>query len=217
MFTGLVEQIGRIDSIERSGADARLVIGADYPDLALGESVAVDGACLTVAEVHEAGFAASASAETLARSTLGQARVGQPVHLERALRLGDRLGGHLVTGHVDAVGRVVEHQRQGTALRVAFELPRAIEPFVAEKGSIAVDGVSLTVNGVAPGRFWVMLVPFTLGATHLGRKRPGEAVNLETDVLAKYVDRLLRTGGGQGGGPGGGLSMDLLIRQGFVR
>jgi riboflavin synthase len=180
--------------------------------------VAVDGACLTVAQVTAEGFAASASAETLSRSTLGQARPGQGVHLERALRLGDRLGGHLVTGHVDAVGRVAEHQPRGGALRVAVDLPADLEPFVAEKGSVAVDGVSLTVNGVAPGRFWVMLVPFTRAATHLDRKRPGEAVNLETDVLAKYVGRLLGVGRGDGErAEGRGLTMDLLIRQGFVR
>jgi len=226
MFTGLIEQLGRLRRIERVGSDARLIVAAAYEDLVLGESVAVDGACLTVDEIFGDGFAAMASEETLTRTTLGAATPGRLVHLERALALGARLGGHIVTGHVDAVGRVKERTPQGKSLRVSFELPRALEPHVAAKGSIAIDGVSLTVNGIEGGAFWVMLVPFTREATHLDRKQPGEAVNLETDVLAKYVDRLLRfgrasarddEGEGEVGGDTEGVTLSLLLKHGFVR
>lgn len=232
MFTGLVEKVGVLNRVERRGADARLVISCDFPELVLGESIAVDGACLTVDEILRDGFAAMASGETLERTTLGAASAGQRVHLERALALGARLGGHIVSGHVDAVGRVVEKMPRGRALRVTYELPSDLAPYVAEKGSIAIDGVSLTVNGVSKDRFWVMLVPFTRGETHLDRKQPGATVNLETDVLAKYIARLLTTGvvekergWGEGestetGGSDGrksGIDLDLLMKQGYLR
>ncbi len=233
MFTGLIEGVGHITQIDRRGEDARLVVGCSFSKLVLGESIAVDGACLTVDERLDGAFAAMASAETLRRTTLGRLRPGSKVHLERALAFGGRLGGHLVTGHVDAMGRVRERTPRGSALRVDYELPLELEPFVAEKGSITIDGVSLTVNGLSKGAFWVMLVPFTRSETHLDRKGPGDFVNLETDVLAKYVARLLsqrgrwetneideadgtdlkkRSGGGERG-----VTMDLLLKQGFGR
>lgn len=224
MFTGLIEQLGRLTRVERRGADARLLIESGYRDLSLGESVAVDGACLTVESIDGATFTAAASAETLRVTTLGRAQAGQVVHLERALAVDGRLGGHIVTGHVDAIGRVRDRQPRGAALRVTYELPPELEPLVADKGSITIDGVSLTVNGGGPGTFWVMLVPFTRSETHLDRKQPGEPVNLEADVLAKYVERLLRfRGSWDEGDPvggevkGGGLSMELLLKQGFKR
>lgn len=227
MFTGLIEQLGTLRRVERVGSDARLIIGATYDDLVLGESVAVDGACLTVDAIVDSGFSAMASAETLSRTTLGATRPGQVVHLERALMLGGRLGGHIVSGHVDAMGRVRELTPVGKALRAFYELPQELVPFIAEKGSIAIDGVSLTVNGVEQDAFWVMLVPFTRSETHLDRKSPGDKVNLETDVLAKYVDRLLRFGkagdeitgesNGSHGGEGAGLTRELLLKQGFSR
>lgn len=228
MFTGLIEELGTVSRVERVGADARLIISASYDDLVLGESVAVEGACLTVDAIVDDGFAATASAETLTRTTLGTIRPGRRVHLERALAVGGRLGGHIVTGHVDAVGRMKERSPQGKTLRVGYELPKELEPFVAEKGSIAIDGVSLTVNGVEGGAFWVMLVPFTRAETHLDQTQPGATVNLETDVLAKYVDRLLRfgkenletTAEGRNlghGGEGAGLTEALLLKQGFYR
>lgn len=228
MFTGLIEELGTVSRVERVGADARLIIDASFQDLVLGESVAVDGACLTVDAIVSSGFTATASAETLERTTLGAAHPGRRVHLERALAVGGRLGGHIVTGHVDAVGRMKDRSPQGKALRIGYELPKELEPFVAEKGSIAIDGVSLTVNGVERGVFWVMLVPFTRAETHLDQKKPGADVNLETDVLAKYVDRLLRFGRKQDaktgekqdlgrGGDGAGLTEALLLKQGFYR
>jgi riboflavin synthase len=221
MFTGLIEQVGTLLRIERRGPDARLVVQCTFDSLTLGESVAVDGACLTVCEVLGQGFVAMASTETLSRTTLGRAGPGTPVHLERALALGARMGGHIVAGHVDAVGHMLDKRARGQALEVTYELPQEIAGQVAPKGSIAIDGVSLTVNGVEPGAFKVMLVPYTQGETHLTRKRPGDPVNLESDVLAKYVARALGLGGA-GGDPRnekreGGVSIELLLKQGFVR
>jgi riboflavin synthase len=222
MFTGLIERLGTVRRIERRGHDARLVIGCAFSEYVLGESIAVEGACLTVEAFSSDAFEAAASTETLERTTLGQLRSGQAVHLERAVALGQRLGGHVVTGHVDAVGTVLHRQPRGQALELVFELPDPLAPFVAEKGSIAIDGVSLTVNAVEPGAFRVMLVPFTRGETHLDQKRPGERVNLETDVLAKYVARLLSLGGEGQTQPAQpdvtaspGLTRELLLKQGY--
>jgi riboflavin synthase len=220
MFTGLIEQSGEILRIERRGPDAALVVRAAFDDLSPGESVAVDGVCLTVGQVLGQGFAAVASAETLARTTLGRAAPGRSVHLERALAVGGRMGGHIVTGHVDAVARVLDQRPAGRALEVTYELPRSLAALVAEKGSIAVDGVSLTVNAVTAGAFRVMLVPFTREKTHLDRGRPGDEVNLEADVLARYVARALGWAGesqSDAGAIGGGLSLELLAKQGFMR
>lgn len=200
MFTGLVEDVGVVRSISPQGPSARLVIATKLGPLALGESIAVNGACLTVARTEAAGagftFDADCSAETLAKTTLGRLADGARVHLERALQLGARLGGHIVAGHVDGVGHVVEAVAVGDARRVTFAMPGELSRFVAEKGSIAIDGVSLTVNVVSGDRFEVMLVPHTLGATHLAALAPGDPVNLEADVLARYVVRALDKNGG---------------------
>jgi riboflavin synthase len=194
MFTGLVQEVGAVREVRRTASGAALWIDAPFDDLVLGESVAVDGACLTVKESDARGFLADASTETLAKTTLGERRRGDRVHLERALRLGDRLGGHMVTGHVDGVGRMVQRSRVGDAEKVAFEVPADLAPYLAPKGSVAVDGVSLTVNGVQRTRFDVVLVPFTLTATTFAGRSLGSRVNIETDVLAKYVARLIRGG-----------------------
>jgi riboflavin synthase len=195
MFTGLVEEIGRIARQERRGPGARLTIATSMKPLVLGESIAVDGVCLTVDRIVGEGFEADASVETLERTTLGRSGGVRPVHLERATPLGGRLGGHLVMGHVDAVARVAEVAPAGDARRIALRVPADLAPFVAEKGSIAVDGVSLTLNGVtdAAGEVVVemVVVPHTLGATRLGELRPGDRVNVEVDVLARYVARQL--------------------------
>jgi riboflavin synthase len=161
-----------------------------------GESVAVDGACLTVAELTAGGFVADLSAETLARSTLGRLRPGRRVNVERALKVGERLGGHLVQGHVDATARVVATRPVGEFVTLRIGLPASLAPEVVGKGSIAVDGVSLTVAALGEGWFEVALVPVTLAGTTLGERRPGDEVNLETDVLAKYVRRALGADGG---------------------
>lgn len=218
MFTGLVQELGRVRAIERSSAGAALVVQTRFSGLSLGESIAVDGCCLTVATLVDGGFRAEASAETLSKTTLGELTSGREVHLERALALGERMGGHVVTGHVDGVGRVVELAPLGDALRVVYEVPEALAPMLAPKGSVAVDGTSLTVNHASALQFDVVLVPFTRTATTLDRRRPGDRVNIEVDVLAKYVARLLGRPGVDGVDPHGpgGVTLDLLARQGYL-
>lgn len=196
MFTGLVAATGVITLRAARGPGARLGLRAGLEGglLAVGESIAVDGCCLSVAQVVKGGFEVDASAETLARTTLARLAPGHAVNLERALRAGDRLGGHLVTGHVDGVGQLVERRPVGDGVAMTFALPAELGRFVAEKGSIAVSGVSLTVNAVGDARFDVMLVPITLAVTNLNALAPGERVNLEVDLIARYVERLLSAG-----------------------
>lgn len=193
MFTGLVARTGILAARSARGPGARLALRARFDDgpLARGESVAVDGACLSVDAILADGFEVDASAETLARTTLGRLEPGGPVHLERSIRVGDRLGGHLVSGHVDGVGTLAERRPEGESLWMAFRMPPELARFVAEKGSIAVDGVSLTVNAVRAGAFEVMLIPQTLACTKLGGLTEGDPVNLEVDLVARYVARLL--------------------------
>jgi len=196
MFTGLVALTGTVASIHRKGAaadGARIAFRARFEDgpLVLGESIAVSGACLSVDAITDEGFEVDATGETLARTILGALGVGSPVHLERALRAADRLGGHLMTGHVDGVGTLAERRDAGDAVWMAFRVPAELAKFVAEKGSIAVDGVSLTVNAVAGDLFEVTLIPHTLSKTTLSGLAPGGRVNLEVDLIARYVARLL--------------------------
>jgi len=209
MFTGLTQGLGRLDRRSARGAEVELGVAAEFdwtPPLVLGESVAVSGVCLTVAGLSgPRSFTAHASAETLRCSTLG--RVVR-VNLERALALGDRLGGHLVSGHVDGLGALVSKTSAGASLVMKFSLPAPLRPLVVAKGSIAVDGVSLTVNEVLAEAFTVNLIPHTLDKTTLGGLRPGDAVNLETDLLGKYVQRQLNFQGG--------LSLETLARGGFL-
>jgi riboflavin synthase len=214
MFTGLVEGIGEIVEISRLAEGLKLALAPPFPasELVLGESVAVSGACLTVATVGAAAFQAEVSPETLKRTTLGLKKVKDPVNLERALKIGDRLGGHLVTGHVDGLG-VVRERREGRDFFVlGFELPAPLSPFVIEKGSIAVDGVSLTVNAVQGNRFSVYVIPHTAQKTTLARLQVGDKVNLETDIIGKYVARLL----GPHRGGSSELTKDLLAEHGFL-
>ncbi|MDP9034961.1 MAG: riboflavin synthase [Myxococcota bacterium] len=196
MFSGLVAGMGVLERSLPRGHGARLYVRGSFADgpLALGESIAVDGCCLSVAGIFLGGFEADASSETLARTTLGTPSPNRVVNLERALRAGDRLGGHLVTGHIDGVGTVLERQDEGDARALTFELPARLARFVAEKGSIAVSGVSLTVNGVEARRFGVMLIPITLAETNLGALGVGDQVNLEVDLVARYVARLVDRG-----------------------
>jgi len=193
MFTGLIEALGRVQSVGRKTGATRLTFTSDLPVASMrdGESVAVDGVCLTVVRRASRGFEADVVAETLSRTTLGRLRVGDPVHLERSLSLRDRLGGHLVQGHVDAVARVIALSRRGDDVRLSVALPTSLRRFVAEKGAIAVDGVSLTVAGVRSRSFTVALIPATLARTKLGGLRPGDGVNLEADVIARYLDALM--------------------------
>jgi riboflavin synthase len=213
MFTGLVEGVGDITAVRRMAEGLRLAVAPPFPaaGLTLGESVAVSGACLTVVKVEGRTFLVDVSPETLARSTLAMKKVGARVNLERALRLGDRLGGHLVTGHVDGLGVLRERRAGPEHLALTFELPSNLAPLVIEKGSIAVDGVSLTVNAVSDHTFTVNIIPFTAKDTTLTDLKVGDQVNLETDIIGKYVARLL--------GPHAaktGLTEELLGRHGFL-
>jgi riboflavin synthase len=197
MFTGLIEAMGRVRSIERRDGDVRLWISSDTLDLGdvrLGDSIAVNGVCLTVVAMDAQSCAFDVSNETLACTTLGEWNEGRAVNLEKALRLGDRLGGHLVTGHVDGVGRVLAIEADARSLRWRFSLPPGLARFVAAKGSIAVDGVSLTVNGVDDDSFSVNLIPHTMAQTVFGATMVGAAVNLEIDLMARYAERLMVVG-----------------------
>ena len=195
MFTGIVEGVGTVAELavapDRSGARLRLAAPFLAADLALGDSVAVNGCCVTVAGREPDGFSADLVAETLRRTALGRLRPGDRVNLERPLAVGGRLGGHLVQGHVDGVARLLERRPVGDGEELRVELPEPLARYVVEKGSIAIDGVSLTVAGLGPGWFGVALVPHTLQVTTLGQRRPGDPLQLEVDVVAKYVERLL--------------------------
>ena len=195
MFTGLVEDVGTIAEVAPvPGGGARLSVRTRLPDadLAHGASIAVDGACLTVIDRKNASFSADVSMETLRRTTLGDRRPGDAVNLERPLALGERVGGHLVLGHVDGVGRIRSREQAGEAVRVVVEVPADLLPLVVEKGSVGLDGISLTVNElVGADAISLMLIPETLRATTWGAKRIGDRVNVEADILGKHVARLL--------------------------
>lgn len=223
MFTGLVEELGEIASMQRRGVDCTLRVRSPLRDYVLGESIAVNGACLSVTRWGDDWFDADATAETLAKTSLGELLTGSRVHLERALRHDQRLGGHLVSGHVDGVGRVEAREPLGDAVRTTFAVPPELAPFLAPKGSITIDGVSLTVNAASGTTFDVVLVPITRTKTLLEQRPLGGRVNLEVDVLAKYVARLLGRPGVDGRPAenpttttSGGVTLDLLTRQGYL-
>ena len=193
MFTGIIQTIGTIASIEQRGGDARLTIAASnlgFDDVAVGDSICVSGVCLTAIMLDGTRFAADVSVETLSRTTLGALNVDDRVNLEKSLRLADRLGGHLVSGHVDGVGKVIAVAPDARSQRWTFELPHALARYVAAKGSICIDGVSLTVNEVEHNRFGVNLIPHTIDVTTFRDKRAGASVNIEVDLIARYVERL---------------------------
>lgn len=197
MFTGIVTDLGRVRAVERRG-DTRFTIATGYEveAIAIGASIACSGCCLTVTEAGRDAdgtgwFAVDASAETLSRTVLGEWAEGTPVNLERALRLGDELGGHFVLGHVDGVAEVLGRAEEGDSWRFTFRAPAPLRRFIASKGSIVLDGVSLTVNEVAGDRFGVNIIPHTFKVTAFHDRRPGDRVNLEVDALARYVARLL--------------------------
>jgi riboflavin synthase alpha subunit len=195
MFTGLVEALGRVGAVETAGQGRRLRVAAPEDpawQLALGESVAVNGVCLTVVEAGAGRLAFDLAEETLRVTTLGELRTGDPVNLERPLRFDGRLGGHLVLGHVDGIGRVTAVGPEGEGARLEVEVPPGLRPLLIPKGSVAVDGVSLTVAGLADTAFAVALIPHTLEVTTLGQRRPGDPVNLEMDVIGKYVQGFMR-------------------------
>jgi riboflavin synthase len=195
MFTGIVAELGEVAGIERRGDAARLTIRGSTEDVSPGESIAVNGVCLTVTGILEGTFTADVMGETLDRSGLGALQAGAPVNLERSVRLADRLGGHLVQGHVDGTGTIISRSPADHWDQVRISLPASLSRYVVHKGSIAVDGISLTVSALGPPGddtwFEVCLIPETLKRTTMGTRQPGEVVNLEVDVIAKYVERLL--------------------------
>ncbi len=194
MFTGIIQSVGTLSNLEVRAGDQRLTIDAPEIDparMALGDSVAVAGVCLTVAARTARGFIADVSRETLAQTTIGHWQVGERVNLEAALRASDALGGHLVLGHVDGRAELLGQQGDARSQRLRFRVPHSLQRYVARKGAVAIDGVSLTVNEVEAGDFGVNLVPFTLASTTLAQLRPGAQVNLEVDLMARYAERLL--------------------------
>jgi riboflavin synthase len=194
MFTGIVQSVGAVEAVEQRGGDLRLCIaapGIEPTRMQLGDSVAVAGVCLTVAGLRAGGFCADVSRETLALTTLGRWQPGQQVNLEPALRMGDALGGHLVSGHVDGIAQVLARSGDARSLRLRLSLPQPQARYLARKGSVAVDGVSLTVNDVDGVQFGVNLVPHTVAATTLGVLAPGAAANVEVDQMARYAEGLL--------------------------
>ena len=192
MFTGLVQELGRVVSVERSGDGVRMTVAAAVAaELSVGDSVAVNGVCLTATNVSDEGFRAQAMIETLERSSLGRLRAGSPVNLELALRAADRLGGHVVQGHVDGTGTVRDVREQGFSRVLEIDIEPSLARYLVEKGSVAVDGVSLTVSALDERGFSVSLIPETLQRTTLGVLREGALVNIEVDILAKHVERLL--------------------------
>ena len=191
MFTGLVEALGVLVAKERRGPGARLAIRCPFDPIVMGESIACDGVCLTVDAIEGSVFVADASAETLARTTLGGLAIGAEIHLERALALGQRFGGHIVSGHVDGVAELVRQESLGEAMRLHFRVPAPLLPYVTEKGSITLADVSLTVNGIEEDVLSLVVVPRTQKWTKLAKASVGDRFNVEVDVLARYVERLL--------------------------
>ncbi len=216
MFTGLIEEVGKVLRIEKSGATARLTVAAGFPadEVKIGDSIAVNGACLTVVAKGGGAFTFDASPETLNRTALRRLQSGAPVNLERALRFSDRLDGHLVAGHVDCVAVIRERREVSGNCVLTFQIPREFARHVAEKGSVAIDGVSLTVNAVTDETFTVNIIPLTLSKTTLAAKGAGDEVNIETDMLCKYVERLL--GLREEKETPKGLSLELLAQKGFL-
>ena len=218
MFTGLIESVGVVRDLRRTNGSATLTVTAPFADASylLGESIAVNGACLTVVAFGGGSFQADVSPETLACTTLNAVKAGQKVNLERALRLGDRFGGHLVSGHVDTVATLTDRRNEGNAQRLTFTLAAQYNRFLVAKGSVAIDGISLTVNSVEAAFFTVAIIPHTLHNTTLAGMKIGQQVNIETDLIAKYVLRLFP--GGREASPADrpALSLDFLAKHGFL-
>jgi len=212
VFTGIVKTKGTIGAIERRGGDVRMTITApDLPwgDYNVGDSISVSGVCLTAVELLDDGFVTDVSVETLDVTTLKQAGQGDAVNLEPALRIGDALGGHLVSGHVDGIGIVISRSEDARSVRLAFEVPAALARYIAKKGSVCVDGVSLTINEVSGNTFSLNIIPHTTEVTTMGEFDTGTAVNIEVDLLARYIERML-------GNDADRLSIDFLREHGYA-
>lgn len=219
MFTGIIQAIGSISAIEPRGGDARLRIATgklDLSDVRLGDSIAVNGVCLTAVELPGDGFWADVSQETLEKTTLAQTQIRQRVNLEKALTPSTRLGGHLVSGHVDGIGEVIARKPAARSVQFSIRSPDALARYIAHKGSICVDGTSLTVNAVSGAVFELNIVPHTLQETIMDEYQPGRQVNLEVDLIARYLERLLL--GDRAADPEAqGVSMELLAENGFIK
>ncbi len=217
MFTGIIQAIGKIEAVQSKGGDCRLKIATGKLPLegaALGDSIAVNGVCLTAIELGKGFFCADVSNETLSHTILKNAVSGEPVNLELALTATTRLGGHIVSGHVDGVGKVISREEDGRSVRFTIEAPAELARYVAVKGSICVNGISLTVNKVNGAQFELNIVPHTLVETTLGNVSAGNEVNLEVDVIARYLERLVL--GDKAAEPESGLTLDLLQKSGFI-
>ena len=218
MFTGIIEETGKLLSVEKGAASAVLTIGASLvtEGTRVGDSIAVNGVCLTVTKLGPDRFSADVMAETLRRSSLGQLSVGAAVNLERALAVGGRLGGHIVSGHIDGTGRITEIRQEDNAVWYRIEADAKLLRYIVEKGSVTVDGISLTVAAVDGRSFQVSVIPHTREVTSLSDRKIGDRVNLENDIIGKYVERLLGGSSGETEKPAkGGLSMDFLAEHGF--
>ena len=212
MFTGIIKAKGEIAALRETGGDVRLSIrskGLPFSSYEVGESIAVNGVCLTAVALRDDGFDTDVSTETLNVTGLGKLAVGSPVNLEPSLRLADRLGGHLVSGHVDCVGAITERDADARSIRLAVEIPAGFARYVAKKGSICVDGVSLTINAVSGNRFELNIIPHTAETTIIGDYQVGTIVNIEVDMLARYVERLLERGDD-------GITKEFLRAHGYV-
>ncbi|MBL1457410.1 MAG: riboflavin synthase [Methylophaga sp.] len=213
MFTGIIAAVGQLKSLESRGGDIRLHIDPaklDLTDVKLGDSIAVNGVCLTVVEMASRSLQFDVSQETLQRTSLGQLKTGSEANLEKALAVGDRLGGHMVSGHVDGLGEVISKTASARSWQYKIKAPAELERYIAEKGSITIDGVSLTVNGVFDGGFDINIIPHTLEETIIKHYQTGTRVNLEVDLIARYLERLLPQTGST-------ISRDFLTQQGYIR
>ena len=212
MFTGIIKAKGAISAMQKRGGDVRLSVRSDglpWADYEIGESIAVNGVCLTAVELHDDGFDTDVSVETLDVTGLGGLEVGSSVNLEPSLSLGDRLGGHLVSGHVDCTGTVLSRTADARSIRFVIEIPEAYARYIAKKGSVSVDGVSLTVNEVSGNTFDMNIIPHTAEVTLFGEYAPGSVVNIEVDLLARYIERLLSK-------DDDGISIDFLKTHGYA-
>lgn len=221
MFTGIIEGLGTINAVRSSGPGRRLVVVADYSleDTRIGDSIAVSGACLTAVTVSGKRFEVDVSPETLQVTTLGSAKAGERVNLERALRVSDRIDGHFVSGHVDGMGIIKDRQVAGNATVVTIGVPQPLSRYVIQKGSVAVDGISLTINDCDDTGFRVSIIPHTGRLTTIGFKKIGESVNIETDMIGKFIEKFLMTQRTAATGKepsGSGVDMDLLAKSGFL-
>jgi len=215
MFTGIIEDTGKVSRIEYRGQEKRLILELPphLTEVQLGDSININGVCLTVVQKNEQGIELDVSLETLQRTALRELKEGDQVNLERALRLMDRLGGHIVTGHVDGIGEIVEKREEGDFLQLRIRIPESVSRYVVQKGSIAIDGISLTVNEYQEGEIRMTLIPYTIEKTTLKQKRVGDRVNLEGDILGKYVEKFLDRGDRKPGQ----VDLPFLKEHGFIK